>query len=614
MKSLIHKNDKYKMNWIEGKTEWGTVKCPEGIQCSVKSEHDGDNIIESYTFKNVTDKYIFTSLTDIAIYATFNDDYKDSDTCFSQRCHTHIWCGGEVSYVMALRMGGEAPHLGLTLTKGSLGGYSVERDFDKMSNDRGDFLLHPSPVSLAPGEEMTIEWTLFWHEGRQDFYKKLGQYNKRFMDVKADNYIVFAGEKIRLNITPAFDFTDAAVRITLGGREVPFVTDGTSIVIEETVSDFGEYRFDIDIDGTKTYCCVLVQPDIETLSKKRCRFIAENQQYISEGSPLDGALLIYDNEEKHMFYRNENDYNAARERIGMGLLLAKYLQKHDDAKIKDCIERYTKYVLREMFDEKTGMVYNDYGRDNSYFRLYNFPWASMFFIELYRLYKDKKHIERAYKALLSFYENGGAHFYAIEVPLCAITECMEKENMTSEAELLTEHFRNHCDFICKTGTSYPAHEVNYEQSIVAPAANTLLQMYMLTNEEKYLDGARVQMRALELFNGMQPDYHMHEVAVRHWDGYWFGKRRLYGDTYPHYWSALTANAYKDFGKITGDKEYFKKAELAYRGVLSLINADGTASCACVYPASVNGIKADYRDPYANDQDWGLYFMLRHIYG
>lgn len=28
-------------------------------------------------------------------------------------------------------------------------GYSVERDFDKMSKDRGDFLLHPVPLALA---------------------------------------------------------------------------------------------------------------------------------------------------------------------------------------------------------------------------------------------------------------------------------------------------------------------------------------------------------------------------------------------------------------------------------------------------------------------------------
>lgn len=56
-----------------------------------------------------------------------------------KKSHAHIWCGGEVSYVMGLRMVVEAPHLGLILTKGSLKSYSVERDLSLISNDRGDF-------------------------------------------------------------------------------------------------------------------------------------------------------------------------------------------------------------------------------------------------------------------------------------------------------------------------------------------------------------------------------------------------------------------------------------------------------------------------------------------
>ena len=156
---------------------------------------------------------------------------------------------------------------------------------------------------------------------------------------------------------------------------------------------------------------------------------------------------------------------------------------------------------------------------------------------------------------------------------------------------------------------YPAHEVNYEQSIVAPATNILLQTYIVTNENKYLDAAKIQLDVLELFNGLQPDCHLYETAIRHWDGYWFGKCRLYGDTFPHYWSALTGNAYSDYGDIIGSNEYKKRADYSHRSVLSLLNSDGTATCAYVYPTSINGISANYADPYANDQDWGLYFMM-----
>ena len=98
-------------------------------------------------------------------------------------------------------------------------------------------------------------------------------------------------------------------------------------------------------------------------------------------------------------------------------------------------------------------------------------------------------------------------------------------------------FRRHANQLIEIGTAYPASEVNYEQSIVQPAAEVILQVYEVTGEEKYLRGAEQQIAVLELFDGQQPDYHLHETAIRHWDGYWFGKRRVFGDTFPHYWSA-----------------------------------------------------------------------------
>ena len=75
-------------------------------------------------------------------------------------------------------------------------------------------------------------------------------------------------------------------------------------------------------------------------------------------------------------------------------------------------------------------------------------------------------------------------------------------------------------------------EVNYEQSIVAPAADLLLSVYIITADTVWLEAAKLQLDILDLFNGFQPDYHLHETAIRHWDGYWFGKRRIYGEYFP----------------------------------------------------------------------------------
>ena len=85
---------------------------------------------------------------------------------------------------------------------------------------------------------------------------------------------------------------------------------------------------------------------------------------------------------------------------------------------------------------------------------------------------------------------------------------------------------------------------------------------------------------------------------------------MYGDTFPHYWSAITGNVYWWYYVITEDETYLKKAKNSIRCVLPMFFEDGKASCAYVYPKSVNDMESGYWDPYANDQDWGLYFNLR----
>ena len=71
--------------------------------------------------------------------------------------------------------------------------------------------------------------------------------------------------------------------------------------------------------------------------------------------------------------------------------------------------------------------------------------------------------------------------------------------MTDMADNMIAWFKKHADYIAETALDYPAHEVNYEQSIVAPATNILLQTYIVTNENKYLDAAKIQLDVLELF-------------------------------------------------------------------------------------------------------------------
>jgi len=159
--SIVSPADPYAMNWAEGEEAWGTVKLPDRVTCSVERRLEGDVFVERYTFTNASDHDVFAPAGSIAVNTPFNDSYHEAETCLTRRCHTHIWCGGKSSWVMGLRMGGKAPHLGLVLTEGALDSYSVVRGTDGwaiVSNNRGDFRLHPEAIHLLPGESYSVEW------------------------------------------------------------------------------------------------------------------------------------------------------------------------------------------------------------------------------------------------------------------------------------------------------------------------------------------------------------------------------------------------------------------------------------------------------------------------
>jgi hypothetical protein len=174
----------------------------------------------------------------------------------------------------------------------------------------------------------------------------------------------------------------------------------------------------------------------------------------------------------------------------------------------------------------------------------------------------------------------------------------------------------------KTGLNYPPHEVRFEQTIATPAVAIPAAFYdRIEHDPGILHDLAPQMDLLSRFSGDQPDYHLNEIPIRHWDEYWFGKRRLFGDTFPHYLSLLTARAYHLYAKITNDASYRKKAAKCLRNCLCLFSPDGTASCAYLYPFSVTmrhrdgsiscpARRGEFYDPFANDQDGVLYMILR----
>lgn len=613
---LGHKDDQAGMNWIEGSRLWGEVICPDGIQAEVSREFtEAGNLKETYRFQNVSEFPVFLQKTDTGICTTFNDSYEEAEKCLAYKCHTHLFCGNHAAYVMALRMSGEGANLGLKLLQGNIGSYSIERDLNQRSDDRGDFILHPVIGCIEPGEEAVVQWELFWFDTRERFYSELLEV-PHFPVVFLERSTYFTGETMCFKAAVKGEADPGAIKIMQGAREIPFAIKKEKEVLwisaEYPAEQEGEYRFRINMYGKETFALLYCAAGLEDMVDRRCKFLAEKQQFHGSSTSLDGAYLIYDREEDCRYYdHTADDHNGGRERLAMGALMALWRQRRRDGDLENSLKDYVTYVYRELYRRGEGIVYNDISYNLDWHRMYNYPWMAVFQLELFRLWKKQEYLEDAYQVMKRYYEQRGTEFYAIGIPVYELREELLKAGLSGEAEVMAHYAKVHADHICNNGVYYPASEVSYEQSIVAPAVSCLLQGYQITGKEEYLREAERQLRILSLFNGRQPDYHLFENAIRHWDGYWFGKNRMYGDTFPHYWSALTGVEYARYGAVTGNHCMDAQASASLRGCLNLFFADGCASCAMVFPERVNGRKGNYYDPWANDQDWALYYALKY---
>ena len=582
-----------------------TVYESPALTVTVRRElHDG-GLHESYTFKNTSIVDMVLPIGSVAIAAPLFDQYPGAARSMTSRCHVHLWMGGSTAWINATRMGTETPHLGLVVTEGSLDAYSQR---GATFGDRGAFLLHPAAMTIRPGSSQTIAWRLFWHDGWDDFFAKIGR-EKNVVRLSAQRYTVQAGDLIEVTAESATPFENTT--LSANGKPVPTKLDGTTLRATIPTSTPGEVRIDLTRGETRTWLRANVVTAPDALIDARVRFIVRNQQRNAPGDPLDGAYLAYDNETGKQVYATTNDHNAGRERVAMGVLGALYLPQCSDEtfrrELTASLRRYADFVARELEDD-SGTVYNNVGRQPSH-RLYNYPWIAHLHLALYRATGQMDHLDRMVRVLRSYYAHGGAKYYAIGIQVTDTLAMLAEAGRDAERTELLADFRAHADIILRNGTNYPPFEVNYEQSIVAPAVQLLLEVYRATGEVSYLEGAKQQMRILEAFAGKQPDHRLNEVAIRHWDDFWFGKIHVYGDTFPHYWSTVNATAYAHYAKATGEKSWFERARTVTWANLSLFTPEGKGSAAHVYAFSTNGQRAECNDPWANDQDWALINLL-----
>ena len=632
---FIQRTDGSQYPWITGKYGWGLgqfriagdpqnvlyewdkpVRGSDGeivymsgpVEITVSRLLKDDDLTESYSFVNKGDKAI--EIRELGIRTPFNDNYPDAETCVSSRVNAHVWGGGSSSWVNAMRMSGKAPHLGLVLLEGALDGYEVQaRGADKgVSNTRGVLMLNAPAMKLSPGERKSIKWKLFSHKGMADFWEKA--LKEGAVRVTSPRYVYELGDEMSISFERGTPWEK--VEVFFNGKEVPFVKRDKEIEVRVKAEHAGEVSVKAVYDSGKTADSrFLVVSGEKNLLDKRAEFIVKNQQFHSPDDSRDGAFMVYDNQEDRIFLNDwpsvsSYDRDEGRERLGMGVLIAMQSRRTGDKKMAEALNAYYSFVRRRLQDED----YKTYSNvRKELHRGYNYPWVAHFYLEMYRTTGEKKYLEDYCGTMKAFYKNYGYQFYAIGIPVEAGITQLRKAGMEKQAEALLADFVKMGDAYVKNSYRYPKHEVNYEQSIVAPAVTFLCELYLVTKEQKYLDEARRQMPLLEAFAGDQPSYHLHDIAIRHWDGYWFGKREMWGDVFPHYWSALSAMAFHYYARCMDALSYQERAKNIVRNNLCLFTEAGKGSCAYVYPHRVNGQAAQFYDEYANDQDWALVFYL-----
>jgi hypothetical protein len=637
--SIIHPKDKYGMSWVfasgdsnltwqKPEQDWGLgkynaedlgvkeekwtmpvkkeiavnksvllykTKC---LDIKVERKPVGQDYTETYTFINTTGKKI--SISGLDIYSPFNDNYPDAATSATNRCNAHVWAGMYSSYVNAVRMDGESPLLGLVFTKGAMQSYSVAgKGYHKdvpvqfsASNVRGVITFNIASFVLEANQSYTVQWKLFWHKGWDDFYTKAVA--NGFVKLDADRYVINKNEKLNISIE-----ANAATGI----KNKKIVVDGSKL---------GEHSQKVYYDKGRKYTILnyLVISSPQNIIDKRIHFIVDKQQMNEPTEGRNGAYMLYDNELKEIFKNppgGKGDRDEGRERLGMGVLIAKWLQTHKDEKVYNSLMRYVKFV-REVLQTPDYKVFSTVDHTSKH-RSYNYPWVAHLYLETYQLTKKKEYLADYYGTMHKYYKEWGHKHYLIGVRVTDALAALQKAGMKKEKDTLLSDYTKAADFFTETGIFYPKSEVNYEQAIVAPAVVFLCEMYQVTKDKKYLDAAKLQLRSLEAFNGRQPDVHLNDIALRHWDGYWFGKGKVWGDVMPHYWSTLTAVAFTKYYECTSDVSYEKRAKRIVENNLLNFSEDGSASCAYLYPAYINNTAGKFYDEFANDQDWALLYYI-----
>ena len=603
-----------------------------GLTLSVGREF-GQTWRERYTLANTGDVPIRVDTW--AISTPLRDVYRPDS--LTSAVHAHVWTGGSYAYLLGVPMDGGGPVLGLRLTAGQLWSYSIEsrEEYRTGSNARGHVLLQVTDAGraahclggqpryqLAPGEALTLAWELAW-------YADVAAFTAAYPPpVRAEHWSAEVGQELGLELAAGVEPADdqptdpalpAARLAGRSGRALRLVADTP-----------GLRHLDVRTPAGRARVGLLWRLPRAAAIDARVRFALEHQRPLERFAPRAHAFVPYDTQRQVRIPTGGwYDFSDARERIGTGLLVQ--LAGAGDPHVAAAADGYARY-LRACIVSADGQVKGDSLATELEHRPYNLPWLVLFFLARHRAGAptsadpdggdDPTDLDLALRLNESYYDRGGRDFLAIGAGYSALqlADALTQAGRAADAAAVRERLLDHADAITAFGDQLPEHEVVYEQSMVAPLVEILCVAWRSCADAATSEAAAagrcaelaaaigVRLRWLLAFGGPQPHARLHDIGIRHWDGFWFGREKLWGDVFPHYWSVLTALVLRLLPEPVRRAELpdaHERAEDIFAANLADLAADGSTTCAFVFPSCVSHRVAHAADPLVNDQDWGL---------
>lgn len=635
-------------NWVLEHSDWGHVQGVEGtaeleqltdgvraiyshesrpLRAVVTKQACAEGYRETYEVFNDGAIEYFLREGDFGVHFPLNSPVHRGTDFLHRAVNAHPWCGGNVAYINALRVDGEGDWLSIYMEEGDVCFYDIWRDMNRTPQGvdyRGDLVFCPHPQPILPGQALKLQFLIRPERGER---RTALAAHPGHIELSASSFSPETGEHVQLQA--AFSGEIRSARVLLEEEELAFRQDGNVIFWEQAFSTPGERKFFVEINGKRTWMRINVLPPLPELLAARARFIAKHQQYLREGSPLDGALLIYDRATDSQYCDEQfYDHNAGRERVAMGLVLIRALRLKRDPLCEKALERYVRFVRRELVDSQTGEVFNEIRRKNTWLRIYNFPWFASFFLELYELNGNRDDLLLSAAIMRRYYALGGAEQDSQCIPMMEMVQALEAANLPGQAEALRGLFEGHAQSILARNMASPSIEMGYAPEMSQTAAAYLAQVYLMSGNAALLELMHREKTSAESFFDWQPDCHMNGMGLRHWDGYWFGKRMQYGDLYPQHWNVLAGEMYYFLARVEQKPQDMELARAIYRNNLCVFLPDGFASSGYLYPRRITQYAAEPEklnpsmttgtaygqrlDDWANDQDWALYYAAKRL--